>query len=135
MKRTTILALLFTILVLIPRPAHALPVSWRDSKVVTQAGVTYRVRSKDLAAVVVRVRKTRATIPAEIKYHGRWYEVRAIWPGALKSVKTIAIHADLETCEDARLWKIPVKVTRAGMYRWLHRTGANVSMIHCKHCK
>lgn len=136
MKRTTTIFVLIALLIaLFPRPAHAMPNSWRDSKVVTQAGVTYRVRSKDRAAVVIKVRKQRATIPAEIKYHGRWYEVRAIWPGALKGVKSITIHADLETCEDACLWRITVKVTRAGMYRWLHRTGADVSMIHCKHCK
>jgi hypothetical protein len=135
MKRNTILALLFTILVLIPRPAAALPISWRGSKVVTQAGVTYRVRDKDRAAVVVRVHKSRATIPAEIRHRGKWYEVRAIWPGALRGVKSMTIHADLETCEDARLWKIPVRVTRAGMYRWLHRTGAAVKLIHCEGCK
>lgn len=136
MKRTTILALLVALFIaLFPARAHALPNSWRGTKTVTQAGVTYRVRNRDRAAVVVKVRKQRATIPAEIKYRGRWYEVRAIWPGALKGVKAITIHADLETCEDARLWKIPVKVTRAGMYRWLHRTGANVALIHCEGCK
>lgn len=126
---------LFIAATIFPTHAHAMPNSWRGTKTVTQAGITYRVRSKDRAAVVIKVRKQRATIPVEIKYHGKWYEVRAIWPGALKGVKAITIHADLETCEDARLWRIPVKVTRVGMYRWLHRTGADVSMIHCKHCK
>lgn len=136
MKRFAKVFVLFALFITIfPVRAHALPNSWRGTKTVTQSGVTYRVRSKDRAAVVIKVRKQRATIPAEIKYKGRWYEVRAIWPGALKGVKSITIHADLETCEDARLWKIPVKVTRAGMYRWLYRTGADVSMIHCKHCK
>lgn len=134
MKRK-IFVLLLTIFALFPRPAAALPNSWQGTRTVTQSGVTYRVRSKDRAAVVIKVRKQRATIPAEIKYRGRWYEVRAIWPGALKGVKAITIHADLETCEDARLWKIPVKVTRAGMYRWLRRTGANVTLIHCEGCK
>lgn len=136
MKRTTIFALLVALFIaLFPVHAHALPNSWRGTKTTTQAGVTYRVRSKDRAAVVIKVRKQRATIPAEIKYKGRWYEVRAIWPGALKGARSITIHADLETCEDARLWRIPVKVTRAGMYKWLRRTGANVTLIHCEGCK
>lgn len=126
---------LFVAATIFPARAHALPVSWRGTKTVTQAGVTYRVRSKDRAAVVIKVRKQRATIPAEIKCGSKWYEVRAIWPGALKGVKAITIHADLETCEDARLWRIPVKVTRAGMYKWLRRTGANATLIHCEGCK
>lgn len=116
-----------------PHKADALPVAWRGTPRFTQAGVTYRVRGH--SAVVVRTRGKRVCIPAEIKCHGKWYEVRAIWSGALKGARVVTIHADLETCEDARLWKIQVRVTRRGMYRWLHETGANVKKINCKHCK
>ena len=133
MKRSTILALLFTILVLIPRPAHAIPNRWKGTPRFQRAGITYRVSGHD--AVVVKTSRRNVTIPAEIKYRGKWYEVRAIWDGSLRGVRRVTIHADLETCEDARLWRIPVRVTRRGMYKWLRRTGADVRLIHCEGCK
>ena len=121
----------------LPSTAQAMPASWKGSEIVTKAGVTYRLRKSDHVAAVVRVRKAKATIPAEVKHKGRWYEVRAIWDGAIpKSQKSLTIHADLECCEDADLWRVPkVMVTRKGMHRWLKRTGANVSKISCKGCE
>ena len=118
-----------------PRDAHAIPKSWRNAPQFTQGGVTYRVRGWQ--AVVVKTNGKRVNIPAEVKYRNKWYEVRAIWSTALKGAKTITIHADLETCETARLWSknVQVRVTRTGMYRWLKRTGANVRRIHCEGCK
>ena len=118
-----------------PRDAHAIPKSWRNAPQFTQGGVTYRVRGWQ--AVVVKTNGKRVNIPAEVKYRNKWYEVRAIWSTALKGAKTITIHADLETCETARLWSknVQVRVTRTGLYRWLKRTGANVRRIHCEGCK
>lgn len=120
-----------------PHKADALPLAWRGTPVFTRSGVTYRVHDGMHAAVVTRTKGKRVNIPAEIKYHGKWYEVRAIWPGALKGARVVTIHADLETCETARLWSpsVRVRVTRHGMWRWLLRTGANVSKIHCDGCK
>lgn len=135
MKRATILALLFTILVLIPRPAHALPNYWKGTPTFTRGGLTYRVKGHD--AVVVKTSRRNVTIPAEVRYKGRWYEVRNVWTGALKGARSVTIHADLDGCESGTLWKrgVRVYVTRKGMYRWLHRTGANVTLIHCEGCK
>lgn len=118
-----------------PRNAHAIPKAWRNTPQFTQSGVTYRV--KGWSAVVVKTSGGRVNIPAEVKYHGKWYEVRAIWSTALKGAKTITIHADLETCETARLWSknVQVRVTRYGMYKWLKRTGCNVKRIHCSGCE
>ena len=133
MKRIIrVLTIALVIVTILATPAHALPNRWKGTPKFTRAGVTYRVKGHD--AVVVKTKGKRVTIPAEIKYRGKWYEVRALWDGSLKGVKRVTIHADLETCEDARLWKIPVKVTRKGMYKWLKRTGANVSLIHCDGC-
>lgn len=131
-KFVTIIAIIVTLLT--PARADALPVAWRNSRVVTKGAITYRVKGH--TAVVIRVRRN-ATIPAEIKKGGRWYEVRAIWPNSIaKRVTKLTIHADLECCEDGRLWSLKrVTVTRKGMYRWLKRTGANVTRIHCPYCK
>ena len=118
-----------------PRKADAMPIAWRFTRTTTHNGVTYRVRDGDHVAVVIRTSRRNVTIPAEVKAFGKWYEVKAIWDGSLRGVKKVTIHADLETCEDARLWKIPVRVTRRGMYRWLRKTGANVRKVYCKHCK
>lgn len=130
-KFVTILAIL--VAVLMPTKADALPNRWKGTPRLTRAGVTYRVEGHD--AVVVKTRGERVMIPAEVKYRGKWYEVRALWDGSLKGVKRITIHADLETCEDARLWKIPVRVSRRGMFKWLRRTGANVTKFTCPDCK
>lgn len=118
-----------------PRDAHALPKAWQGTPTFTKAGITYRVKGH--AAVVVKTSGKRVNIPAEIKYKGKWYEVRAIWSGALKGAKVVTVHADLETCETARLWSksVQVRVTRAGMYKWLKRTGCNVTRIHCSGCE
>ena len=120
-----------------PREADALPVAWRGTPKFTRAGVTYRVRDDIHAAVVVRTKDKRVTIPAEVKHGGKWYEVRAIWPEALKGARVVTIHADLECIESARVWApdVKVRVTRTGMYRWLKRTGANVTRVRCPHCK
>ena len=134
MKRIIrVLTIALVIVTILATPAHALPNRWKGTPKFTRAGVTYRVKDHD--AVVVKTKGKRVTIPAEIKYRGKFYEVRAIWPGALKGVRSMTIHADLECCEDARLWRIPVKVTRKGMYKWLRRTGANVTKITCPDCK
>lgn len=136
MKRIIPIIALF-IALFIPNRADALPVAWRGTPKFERGGITYRVRDDLHAAVVVRTRGKRVCIPAEIKHGGKWYRVRAIWPGALKGAKTVTIHAELETCESARLWSpsVRVRVTRKGMYRWLHRTGANVTRIHCSECE
>lgn len=134
MKRfLTILALFIALLV--PSQAHAMPNKWKGTPTFTRAGVTYRVRGR--VAVVTKTKGKRVCIPAEVAYKGKHYEVRAIWSGALKGAKVVTIHADLETCESARLWSpsVRVRVTRAGMYRWLKRTGANVTQIYCARCK
>jgi len=117
--------------------ADALPTTWRGTPTFTKSGVTYRVHDGMHAAVVTRTKGRRVNIPAEIKYHGKWYEVRAIWPTALKGARVVTIHADLETCETSRLWskRVTVRVTRYGMYKWLLRTGANVERLHCDGCK
>lgn len=118
-----------------PREAHAIPRKWRDTPVVTQGSNTYRVREK--VAVVIKTRGANVNIPAEIRYKGKWCEVKAIWPDALKGAKVITIHADLESCESSRPWVkgVKVRVTRAGMYRWFKRTGVNVTRINCSGCK
>ena len=136
MKRI-IAALLLFIALFIPNRADALPVAWRGTPKFERGGITYRVRDDLHAAVVVKTHGKRVCIPAEVKYHGKWYEVRAIWSSALKGAKSVTIHADLETCESARLWSpsVRVKVTRKGMYRWLKSTGANVTRIRCKGCE
>ena len=120
-----------------PHKADALPLAWRGTPVFTKSGVTYRVHDGMHSAVVVRPKGKQVNIPAEIKYHGKWYEVRAIWPGALKGARVVTIHADLETCETARLWSpsVRVRVTRLGMLFWLMRTGANVQLHWCWGCK
>lgn len=136
MKRIVPIIALFLVL-LVPSRADAVPVKWRGTPRFTRAGITYRVHDGMHAAVVVKTNGRRVNVPAEIKYHGKWYEVRAIWPGALKGARLVTIHADLECCESTRLWstKVRVRVTRKSMYRWLKRTGANVSRIHCDGCE
>jgi len=118
-----------------PHRADAMPKAWRSAHEFTQGGITYRVKGWD--AVVVKTSGKRVNIPAEVKYHGKWYEVKAIWPTALKGARVVTIHADLETCESARLWskRVTVRVTRYGMWQWLKRTGANVRLVHCDGCK
>ena len=118
-----------------PHDAHAMPRAWRNAPTTTQQGITYRV--KGTTAVVTSTKGANVSIPAEIKYRGRWYEVKAIWGGALKGARVVTIHADLETCESSRPWVkgVKVRVTRAGMYRWFKSTGANVTRIHCSSCK
>ena len=118
-----------------PHDAHAMPKAWRNALQFTQGGVTYRVRGWQ--AVVIKTSGKRVNIPAEVKYRNKWYEVRSIWSGALKGTKTITIHADLDSCESAQLWKkgVQVRVTRYGMYKWLKRTGASVRRIHCEGCE
>lgn len=118
-----------------PHNAHAMPKAWRNTPTVTQNGVTYRVRGWQ--AVVIKTNGRQVNIPAEIKYRNKWYEVKSIWSTALKGAKTITIHADLDSCESAQLWKksVQVRVTRTGIYRWLKKTGANVRRIHCSGCE
>ena len=119
----------------IPHKAHAMPRAWQNTPVVTQGNVTYRVKGH--AAVVVKTSGASVTIPAEIHYKGKWYEVKNAWSGAFKGAKDVTIHADLEGCESPRIWNhgVKVRVTRAGVYRWLKRTGANVTKIKCSDCK
>lgn len=136
-KLVTIFVFVALLIAAVPARAYALPVRWRGTPKFERGGITYRVHDGMHSAVVVKTRGKRVFIPAEIKYKGKWYEVRAIWPGALKGARRVTIHADLECCETGRLWspKVKVRVTRKGMYRWLKRTGANVTLIHCDGCR
>lgn len=111
--------------------ANAMPKSWSTSRTTTVRGVTYRYRNSDRVAVVVRTRGTSVTIPRVVKIGSHKYSVRAIWEGGInKRCRTLTIRANLETCEDARLWKLRrVNVTTRSMYRWLRRTGANVRFV------
>lgn len=133
------LAIVFAVIIAVLYPAStaaALPRSWVDSKATTQNGVTYRVR-KDGVAAVTKVARKNAVIKREVKYHGKWYEVRAIWPDACKkNVQTVAIHADLEVCEDTAIWngRVLVKAVRKSDYRWFKHGGAVVLYTPCKHC-
>lgn len=122
--------ILMLVAILVPRTANALPKSWNDSRTKTIAGVTYRYRKSDHAAVVIRTRGKSVTIPREVRIGRRFYEVKNIWQGGInRKCRRITIHADLESCEDGRLWQVKVYVTNRGVYHWLHDTGANVRYI------
>ena len=128
--KLTIIALLVALVsVAIPARAYAIPKRWRDAPTVTQDGATYRYR--DGVAVVTKLpNRKEVTVPYSIKAKGKTYAVRAIWDGAIGSkTKKITLHANLDTCEDERLWskQIKVRATDASTYKWLKRTGANVT--------
>lgn len=111
-----------------------MPVRWRNSPVVTQQGVTYRVNRGD--AVVIKTKGKNVTIPYSIKYKGKRYFVRAIWDGALKknkALRKVNLRAYLETCEDDSLFvrdsrRVVIVVYRADDYRWITRKG-NTSIV------
>lgn len=127
------IALALAICAAISSPAHAIPATWRGTPRFTRENVTYRVRGHD--AVVVATRGKRVTIPAEVRFRGKWYEVKNVWPGALRGARVVTIHADLDGCDCQRLWRVRVRVTRRGMYRWLKSTDAHVTKIHCSDCE
>lgn len=123
-------------LAILATPAHAIPRAWKSAPTFTRAGVTYRVKGR--VAVVTKTTGKSVTIPSEVSYKGKHYEVKAIWAGACKGAKKITIHADLETIETPRLWQkgVRVNVTRKGMYQWLKRTGVkDLHMVKCAGCK
>ena len=134
---TAVVCAIITVLLalVLPHEAHAIPKSWQGTPQFTQGGITYRVKGHD--AVVTKTKGKNVTIPAEVRYKGRWYEVRNVWSGALKGAKTVTIHADLDGCESPQLWRkgVRVRVTRTGMYRWLKSTGCKVTRIHCEGCE
>lgn len=135
MRKTIGTILTITLLVALTSVAYAAP---RDfTKTCKRDGITYAVSPKLKAAVVKRMpNRKRVTIPAEVRVGGKWYEVRAVWDSAIpKRVRTITIHADLETIEDGRAWHVNLRVTRKGMYKWLKGTGAHVTRTHCTHCE
>ena len=116
-----------------PHEADAIPVVWRGTPQFTQKGVTYQVRG--WKAVVVKTHGKEVKIPAEVKYRGRWYEVRQMWSTSLKGATKVVIHAELEGCDAWRLWRIKkVYVTHEDMYNWLKEGGAHVKLISCEAC-
>ena len=129
-----LLVLTIVLAVLFPTTAEAMPVRWRNSPVVTQQGVTYRVDKGD--AVVVKTKGKNVTIPYSIQYKGKRYVVLAIWDGALKknkALRKVNLRAYLETCEDFTLFKrdarkVRITVYRASDYKWLTRKG-NTSLV------
>lgn len=129
MKRIIrVLTIALVIVTILATPAHALPNHWKGTPKFTRAGVTYRVKGHD--AVVVKTKGKRVTIPAKVTHKGKTYRVRCIWDGALKGAKVVTIHGSLrDGCESARLWKVKVRVTNRGVYEWLHKTGADVSLV------
>lgn len=122
----SLLVVMFTV-VTAPSQAEAMPCSWRNTAVVTQHGVTYRVRKSD--AVVVKTKGKHVRIPSTVRHEGKTYKVRNIWTTALKGAKVVRLEANLEGCDCRRLWKVRVRVTRKDMYRWLSQTGANVRLV------
>lgn len=134
-KLIAVFATIFTVFALMPTEAQAIPRAWRDAPTVTVGANTYRVKGH--AAVLVKTRGANVTIPREIRARGRHYEVRNVWDTALRGAKVVTIHARLDGCESARLWAkgVRVRVTDKGMYQWLKRTGANVTLFKCKGCK
>lgn len=130
-----VLFIALTILAVVSTPAHAIPRKWRGTPEFTRAGVTYRVRER--VAVVTRTTGRNVTIPAEIQYRGKYYEVRGIWSGAFKGAKVITIHADLESCDAWRLGNrsVRVRATRTSTYRFLRRINPNTTKIECPDCK
>lgn len=134
-----VFAILFTVAValaaVLPSAAYAAPRDFTDTFKVD--AITYAVAPKLRAAAVVKMpKRANVTVPAEVRVGGRWYKVRAIWDHSIpKTIKRITIHADLETAEDARLWRVDVRATRRGVYRWLRATGAHVKYLRCPHCK
>lgn len=136
-KLIAVFATIFTVFALMPTEAHAIPRAWRDAPTVTVGGNTYRVRDKGHVAVLVKTRGANVTIPREIRARGKWYEVKNVWSPALRGAKVVTIHARLDGCEADQLWArgVRVRVTDKGMYQWLKRTGANVTLFKCKGCK
>ena len=130
-----VLFIALTILAVVSTPAHAIPRKWRGTPEFARAGVTYRVR--DRVAVVTRTTGRNVTIPAEIQYRGKYYEVRGIWSDAFKGARTITIHANLESCDAWRLSGkgVKVRVTRARMYKWLKRINKSTKLVKCPDCK
>lgn len=128
---TVILSLLVALLIVATAPsqAEAMPRSWRNTTVVTQHGVTYRVRNSDKAAVVVKTKSKHVRIPSTVRHEGRTYKVLNIWTTALKGAKVVRLEANLEGCDCRRLWEVKVCVTMKDMYRWLSQTGANVRLV------
>lgn len=128
MKKTRVLAIVLVLMTIFATPAYALPNRWKGTPKFTRAGITYRVKGHD--AVVARTRGKRVTIPAKVTYKGKVYRVRCIWPDALKGAKVVTIHGSLrDGCESARLWKVKVRVTNRDVYKWLHQTGADVTLV------
>lgn len=129
-----LLVLAIVLAVLLPTTAKAMPVRWRNSPIVTQQGVTYRVNKGD--AVVIKTKGKNVTIPFAIKYKGKRYVVRAIWDGALKknkALRKVNLRAYLEVCEDDSLFvrdsrKVVIVVHCADDYRWITRKG-NTSIV------
>lgn len=129
-----LLVIAIVLAVLQPATAEAMPVRWRNSPVVTQQGVTYRVDRG--VAVVIKTKGKNVTIPFAIRYKGKRYVVRAIWDGALKknkALRKVNLRAYLETCEDFTLFKrdarkVRITVYRASDYKWLTRKG-NTSLV------
>lgn len=129
-----LLVLAIVLAALHPATAEAMPVRWRNSPVVTQQGVTYRVDKSD--AVVVKTKGKNVTIPYSIRYKGKRYVVRAVWDGALKknkALRKIDLRANLEECTDPTLFKrdsrkVRITVHRASDYKWLTRKG-NTSLV------
>lgn len=111
-----------------PSKAEALPADWHDTTVITKNHVTYRLRN-DGIAVVTKTRGKLVVIPKCVRHDGKTYKVRNIWTTALKGAKVVRLEANLEGCDCRRLWKVKVRVTRKGMYRWLSQTGANVRLV------
>ena len=134
MKKILLVLAIVLAALLAPSVAEAMPVRWRNSPVVTQQGVTYRVDKGD--AVVIKTKGKNVTIPFAIKYKGKRYVVRAIWDGALKknkALRKVNLRAYLETCEDFTLFKrdarkVRITVYRASDYKWLTRKG-NTSLV------
>ena len=125
--KLTIIALLVA-LAAIPARAYAIPKRWRDAPSITQDGATYRYR--DGVAVVTKLpNRKEVTVPYSIKAKGKTYAVRAIWDGAIgKKTTSIRLKANLDTCEDGRLWKVKVTCYDKATYKWLKSTGARVTL-------
>lgn len=128
-KLFVLLSVLIALLAAPASQAEALPRSWRNTTIVTQHGVTYRVRKSDKVAVVVKTKGKHVRIPSTVKHDGRTYRVRNIWSSALKGCKVVYIKANLEGCDCARVWHIKVYVAHRSMLRWLRDTGADVERL------
>lgn len=112
-----------------PRTAEAIPAKFRKCPRVVQNGITYRLFECTAIVEKCPARKS-VTIPHSIRHAGKAYTVAAIWDGAIspKTARVVLKARELETIEDARIWRRNVTVicgdksTRA----WLKRGGAKV---------